>query len=465
MDAADREDSKPKVADYSIGPEGGPKSEVIASIIPRALDIPYPQIDADQARGFFSGLPEDSDIATYREKFDDIRQMLVEHQSLALLYIDASGLSAIEQEYGSQVYEDVLRLLTNLITEMRGQQTRLEDLVTINEKHGDVFLVFLSKKRRERPFGRGDLENLADRIHRYLSKRIYRMTCSYLRGRPKVNIGYSLVLHNPLINEERLILKLIEEARRMSKFQAYRFDVKNKELLQEIILKEDVHTVFQPIVNMREPSILGYEALARGPRGSEFESPYMLFDIAMESDLMFELDRLCRKKALMSAADLQPEHKLFVNTLPMTIRDPAFHDQAMIESLDSMNLDPSRIVLEVTERLAIENYDLFIEAMNYFTDIGFAVAVDDMGAGYSGLEKVVHLKPAYLKFDLLMVREIDSSFVKREMLKAISSLAENVGAQVIAEGIETEKELLTLLDLGITYGQGFLFSRPSPTRH
>ncbi len=462
MDAADRDDSKPKAAESSIEREGGPKSEVIASIIPRALDIPYPQIDAEHTGGFFSGLSEDTDIATYRDKFDDIRQMLVEHQSLALLYIDASGLSAIEQDYGSQVYEDVLRLLTNLITEMRGEQTRLEDLVTINEKHGDVFLIFLSKKRKERPFGRGDLENLADRIHRYLSKRIYRMTCSYLRGRPKVNIGYGLVLHNPLINEERLILKLIEEARRMSKFQSYRFDVKNKELLQEIILKEDIRTVFQPIVNMREPSILGYEALARGPRGSEFESPYMLFDIAMESDLMFELDRLCRRKALMSAAELEPEHKLFVNTLPMTIRDPDFHDHAMIESLDSMKLDPSRIVLEVTERLAIENYDLFTEAMNYFTDIGFAVAVDDMGAGYSGLEKVVHLKPTYLKFDLLMVREIDSSFVKREMLKAISSLAENVGAHVVAEGIETEKELLTLLDLGITYGQGFLFSRPSP---
>jgi EAL domain-containing protein (putative c-di-GMP-specific phosphodiesterase class I) len=460
--AAERDDSKPKAVESSIEPEGDPKSEVIASILPRAVDNPYPQIDADHTTRFFASLREDRDIATYRDKFDDIRQMLVEHQSLALLYIDASGLSAIEQDYGSQVYEDVLRLLTNLITEMRGQQTRIEDLVTINEKHGDVFLVFLSKKRKERPFGRGDLEHLVDRIHRHLSKRIYRMTSSYLRGRPKVNIGYGLVLHNPLINEERLILKLIEEARRMSKFQAYRFDVKNKELLQEIILKEDVRTVFQPIVNMRQPSILGYEALARGPRGSEFESPYTLFDIAMESDLMFELDRLCRRKALMSAADLQPEHKLFVNTLPMTIRDPDFHDQAMIESLDSMNLDPSRIVLEVTERLAIENYDLFIEAMNYFTDIGFAVAVDDMGAGYSGLEKVVHLKPAYLKCDLLMVREIDSSFVKREMLKAISSLAEDVGAHVVAEGIETEKELLTLLDLGITYGQGFFFSRPSP---
>ena len=142
--------------------------------------------------------------------------MIFDNRSLALLYIDASRLSQIEQDYGSQVYEDVLKLLTGLIMEMRGRQTRQNDLVTVNERHGDVFLIFLSKKREERPFGRGDLENLADRIHTYLSKRIYRMTCSYLRGRPKVSIGYGLVLHNPLIKEERLILKLIDDARRMA---------------------------------------------------------------------------------------------------------------------------------------------------------------------------------------------------------------------------------------------------------
>jgi EAL domain-containing protein (putative c-di-GMP-specific phosphodiesterase class I) len=213
---------------------------------------------------------------------------------------------------------------------------------------------------------------------------------------------------------------------------------------------------------MREPSILGYEALTRGPEGTEFESPYMLFDIATESDLLFELDRLCRRRALQAATELRPEHKLFVNTLPMTIRDPEFHGRAMIEFLEGMKLNPSRIVLEVTERLAIENYSLFLEAMNYFTDMGFAVAVDDMGAGYSGLEKIVHLKPAYLKFDLLMVRDIDTSFVKREMLKAILSLANNVGAEVVAEGIETVEELETLLELGILYGQGFLFAKAGP---
>jgi EAL domain-containing protein (putative c-di-GMP-specific phosphodiesterase class I) len=458
----DNDELGPREADFPPNGNDEKRSKAIASIFTPRQGALFSDLQNEENQKHIIKSAVEAQISTYREKFGEIKQMLIENRSLALLYIDASRLSQIEQDYGSQVYEDVLKLLTGLIMEMRGRQTRQSDLVTVNERHGDVFLIFLSKKREERPFGRGDLENLADRIHTYLSKRIYRMTCSYIRGRPKVSIGYGLVLHNPLIKEERLILKLIDDARRMANFQAYRIEIKNKELLQEIILKADLHSVFQPIVNMREPSILGYEALIRGPEGTEFESPYMLFDIATESDLLFELDRLCRRKALQAASRLDPTYKLFVNTLPMTIRDPEFHGAAMIEFLDCMKLDPSRIVLEVTERLAIENYNLFLEAMNYFTDIGFAVAVDDMGAGYSGLEKIVHLKPAYLKFDLLMVRDIDTSFVKREMLKAILSLANNVGADVVAEGIETAEERETLLELGITYGQGFLFARAKP---
>jgi len=201
--------------------------------------------------------------------------------------------------------------------------------------------------------------------------------------------------------------------------------------------------------------------LTRGPEGTEYESPYMLFDIADESDLLFELDRLCRRHALSAAASLNQDYKLFVNLMPTTLRDPEFQGERMLEFLAANNLSPSRIVLEITERLAIENYDLFLEAMRSLTDMGFDIAIDDMGAGYSGLEKIIHLNPRYLKFDLMMVRDIDTSFVKREMLKAIHSLAGNVGADVIAEGIERVEELDTLLELGIPYGQGFLFARPS----
>jgi len=401
-------------------------------------------------------------VPCYRDESVTIHGMLVDNRSLALLYVDASNLAVIEHDYGAAIYEQVRAILTNLILDMRGVETRRDDIVTVNEIHGDTFLIFLSKKREERPFGHGDLERMADRIHEYLSRRLARMTSSYLRRRLKLGIGYSLVLHNPLINEDRLVLQLIDEARRMADFQEYRLSVKSKEVLQEIILKEDVRTLFQPIIDLKSRETLGYEGLTRGPQGTEFESPYMLFDVATESDLVFELDRLCRRNAITSARELKQQYKLFVNLLPTTIQDPEFHGERMLSFLKDNNMSPSRIVLEFTERLAIENYDLFLEAMKTFTDLGFEIAIDDTGAGYSGLEKIVHLNPKYLKFDLMMVRDIDTSFVKREMLKAIHSLATNVGADVIAEGIERVEELETLLELGIPYGQGFLFARPTP---
>jgi EAL domain-containing protein (putative c-di-GMP-specific phosphodiesterase class I) len=401
-------------------------------------------------------------VPCYRDRMDEIREMLVANRCLAVLFIDASHLAHIEHDYGGGIYEQVRDILQNLILEMRGVETRRDDLVTVEESHGDVFLIFLTKKREDRPFGKGDLETMADRIHGYLTRRLSRITSSYLKGRPRIGIGYGLTLHNPLIREDRLVFQLIEEAKRMSKLQQQRLWMKSKELLQEIILKEDVRTFFQPIIDLNTRATIGFEGLTRGPAATEYEQPYMLFDVATESDLLFELDRLCRRNALTSASSLKPGHKLFVNLLPATIRDPEFQGERVLSFLAERNLSPSRIVLEITERLAIENYDLFLEAMKTFTDQGFSVAIDDMGAGYSGLEKIVRLNPRYLKFDLMMVRDIDTSFVKREMLKAIHSLASNVGADVIAEGIERVEELETLLELGIPYGQGFLFARPHP---
>jgi EAL domain-containing protein (putative c-di-GMP-specific phosphodiesterase class I) len=406
--------------------------------------------------------PTASAVPCYRDRMDVIREMLVANRCLAVLFIDASHLAHIEHDYGNGIYEQVRDILQNLILEMRGVETRRDDLVTVAENHGDVFLIFLTKKREDRPFGRGDLETMADRIHGYLTRRLSRITSSYLKGRPRVGIGYALTLHNPLIREDRLVLQLIEDAKKMAELQQQRLWMKSKELLQEIILKEDVRTFFQPIIDLNTRATLGFEGLTRGPAATEYEHPYMLFDVATESDLLFELDRLCRRNALTSASSLKPAHKLFVNLLPATIRDPEFQGERMLSFLSERNLSPSRIVLEITERLAIENYDLFLEAMKTFTDQGFAIAIDDMGAGYSGLEKIVRLNPRYLKFDLMMVRDIDTSFVKREMLKAIHSLASNVGADVIAEGIERSEELETLLELGIPYGQGFLFARPHP---
>ena len=185
-----------------------------------------------------------------------------------------------------------------------------------------------------------------------------------------------------------------------------------------------------------------------------------MFDAAIKHHLLVELDRVCRKKALLFSNRLPARSKVFVNTLPATIRDPEFQGKHLVELLERANITPDRIVIEITEKLVIDNLSLFQDAMAYFTDLGMSLAVDDVGSGYSGLETIGKLKPSYLKVDMSLVQGVHTSMINREMLKAIISLGRGIGAKVIAEGIEVPEELKTLRTIGIDYGQGYLLGRP-----
>ena len=149
-----------------------------------------------------------------------------------------------------------------------------------------------------------------------------------------------------------------------------------------------------------------------------------------------------------------------MNTLPATIRDPQFRGKALIDFLDKAQVAPDRIVIEITEKLVIENYGLFRETMAYFTDLGMSFAVDDVGAGYSGLESIAQLKPTFLKIDIALVRDVHVSPVNHAMVKAIIALGHGIGATVIAEGIQTEEETQALRAMGVDYGQGYYLARP-----
>jgi EAL domain-containing protein (putative c-di-GMP-specific phosphodiesterase class I) len=230
--------------------------------------------------------------------------------------------------------------------------------------------------------------------------------------------------------------------------------------LQEVLLTDKLNTVFQPIFELRQRHVLGYEALTRGPAESVYHAPQPLFELAREADLVFELDRKCRRRALASSTGLPHNAKLFVNVFPSAMYDPEFQGAALVELAEAYGLSPDRVVLEITEKAAIENYDVFVEALGELTRHGFSIAVDDVGAGSSGLEKIARLNPRYLKFDRELVRSIDASYIRREMTRALKAFADRIGSTIIAEGIERQGELQALLDLGIEYGQGFLLGRP-----
>jgi EAL domain-containing protein (putative c-di-GMP-specific phosphodiesterase class I)/GGDEF domain-containing protein len=402
-------------------------------------------------------------LYTYREHLDELKQRLSADGFLALLLIDVSDINQVERDHGSTIYDRLLDMVREVVSELQGKQLRSGDIIALNERVGDVFLVFLAPRKEEEHLLAEDIEKIGERVESFLVPRISQTAFSFLRKRSDVYVGTSLVLHNPLMRPERLVMRAIQEAHQDAQLNNHRRHLRNKKQLQRIILKEQITTVFQPIYDMETLRPHGFEALCRGPKNTELYTPLALFDIAEKSDLAFELDHLCRCKALQEAGDrgsgLSREFKLFINTLPFSMRDPNFQGNELIRLLGK-NLAPDQIVFEVTERRAIENYHLFRDAMKYFQHLRCLFAIDDMGAGYSGLDKIVELQPNYVKLDMSLVRDIHTSFVKKEMVQTFKAMADNIDAKLVAEGIEKREEFEVVREIGVNYIQGNYLARP-----
>ena len=405
-----------------------------------------------------------SEIPTYHERIGELTEQLREVGHLGLALIDASELAQVEHDYGSRAFEQVLSMVSGLVGELQGADVRTADSLALNERGGNAFLLFLSPRRGDEE-GRpriADLEAIRQRVDDQVNRRLSAFTSPYLRGKRKVTVGYAVVFHNPLVMAERVVARLVNEAWESVRIQRAQADFQTRCRLQDVLLGHQVTTVFQPIVDLQTGAVHGFEALSRGPAGTQQHSPMNLFEAAKHCELTFELDHHCRRRALQTARDLPSPYRLFINVVPNAMYDPDLQGASLIRLLEGVGLSPERIALEVSEQYAIENYPLFSEALQTFQQMGFSIAVDDIGAGYSGLEKITHLNPRYLKFDMDLVRDIDQSFVKREMARALKTFADKMDSQIIAEGIEREGERTACVELGLHYGQGYLLGRPAP---
>jgi len=231
--------------------------------------------------------------------------------------------------------------------------------------------------------------------------------------------------------------------------------------IDSIIEHEQIRTFFQPIVSLKDASIIGYEALSRGPKGSRLEQPGMLFGAAAESNRLWELEYLCRRKAIERSKEICKNKKIFINVDPKVILDEKYKIGFTKEFLAKNDMDPTNIIFEITERTCVEDYRGFLRVINNYTEQGYEIAIDDTGAGYSGLRMLAEIHPQYIKIDMELVRDIDKKRINQALIKALRDFADSTGMNVIAEGIETIDELNTLIGLNVEYGQGYLLQRPS----
>jgi len=228
----------------------------------------------------------------------------------------------------------------------------------------------------------------------------------------------------------------------------------------DILESKNITPMFQPIVDLNRRTIIGYESLIRGPSDSLYHSPVSLFDIAIRSGRLVELDLLCREIGITSFHEKQLPGKLFLNATPESLLEPTHRSGLTLEILEKIKINPKNVVIEITEQYPVENFDVIRKAMAHYKSMGFEIAMDDLGAGYSGLRRWSELRPDYVKIDRHFIQGIHEDETKQSFVRSINDIANGMGCKVIAEGIETQDEYRTVFSIGIEIGQGYYFSRP-----
>ncbi|GGA88056.1 D-glycero-D-manno-heptose 1-phosphate guanosyltransferase [Neiella marina] len=232
--------------------------------------------------------------------------------------------------------------------------------------------------------------------------------------------------------------------------------------LTSVIVEQKITSLFQPLVHLRRGSVIGYEALSRGPSDSPLHSPAALFDVAQQTQRLSKLDLLCRLCAIRRFVEFDTQALLFINVSPVTLLSEDHPRGRTLELLDQYGLRPEQVVIELSEQHRVDCPKTLRQAVEHYRKLGFLIAIDDLGAGFSGLKLWSELRPDIIKIDRYFVSQIHSDPLKKEFVRSIVSLAQTTGSKVVAEGIETDEELIQVQELGIDYGQGYLLGHPQP---
>jgi len=217
-----------------------------------------------------------------------------------------------------------------------------------------------------------------------------------------------------------------------------------------------VWMAYQPIVSWHDASIYAYEALLRSNEPA-LDRPEALVDAALRLGKLHLLGRAIRRSVARSMAEAPPATRVFVNLHPHDLLDEELYGPE-----EPLSRFIPRVVFEITERAALDEVDRVGYRMERLRRRGFEIAVDDLGAGYSGLSSFVALEPTIVKLDMCLVRDIDQKPVVRRLVESIAGVCRDMGKKIVAEGVETIAERDALLDCGCDLLQGYLFARPAP---
>jgi EAL domain-containing protein (putative c-di-GMP-specific phosphodiesterase class I)/GGDEF domain-containing protein len=380
------------------------------------------------------------------------RQYFKERGELVVLYFNFVRYSKIEEIYGWEKLDAVLETTASAVREFLDDDDLGDSRVMVSFTNDDDFIFFHVPQSGVAAATESETTEMVTRLQRHVGAQIEAAHGEDIAALFDIYVGRAHLYYNPKIRLERLIYRGIREAQNNSRSVEQRERARRVNDLKTSLRDRLVYVDYHPIVIASTKEIFGYEALARGKMRT-LRSPEVMFDVAAEADLIWELSRLCRARAIEGMnTRLGPGELLFINVDPHDFTDPAFTEQEVA--------DPTRVVIEITERTAIKDYPKFRDRLKAFRDMGYRFAVDDAGSGYAGLGSIANLEPDFIKLDISLISAIDTNFIKQNLVQTMVRFAEDHGAQVIAEGVERAEEFKTVQELGVHLVQGFYLHRP-----
>lgn len=401
-------------------------------------------------------------IPEFAQCFDVFETRFERYGAFGLLVLQFPDLAELEREYGGTARRQVLQRLGELARRQGAKGLGQDDLVVAGEPGCDEILVLVFREPRDGRFYREDLPAFEQSFCQEVGRVGAPLLEPYGSRAVQVVGGTAAALRNPKFGTDTQFRSTLEEARDDADWHARGRARNRRRRILDVVLDRQIRSVYEPIVAVETKTVHGYEALARGPAGSELHLPLDLFRLAEQEGLVYELDCLCRSSGLEGAVGLPSGTKLFLNIRPTTIHDPHFESDQLIRTLGECGLTPGDIVFEISEQEAIRNFASFKRVRDRYRELGFEFALDDTGTGYAGLEALVEISPDYIKVDRSFVSGIDGDSVRQTMLAALQTVAERTNARLVAEGLDTLEELETLSELNIPFGQGWLFGKPTP---
>lgn|SRR5574341_1324507 len=384
-----------------------------------------------------------------------IRSTLESRKQVGLIALLINPSVRLEELFGWATYDQVIRAVAASLHEIKAESLRGDDTLAELSMSGNSFVFVLSPPRYQESVLYDDLARLRDRIDQQLRTRLRAEFPPEVVAKFTSSIGCSIVNRDPEVPFQRLVLRALDEA------YADAFRQRDQQLAQRVanltrVIEEgDLQTVYQPIADIREGAVLGYEACSRGPPG-ELQDPGYMFKLAYEAQLLWKLERVCRELALERAVGLPEGCLLFLNTDPDTIFDPELTRSPALRAL------AGRVVLEITERAAISDFALFRRAVDVIRGLGLRFAIDDVGSAYSGLRLIAEIRPDFVKLDMALAHNLPESVVQRDLVRTVAQIAESLNAPLIVEGLERREQLEALRELGIRFAQGYLIGMPDP---